>query len=110
MSSVVQKSVPDSGSRLQSVLTGTAPYALELTPLQIERAAKGAKSAVTQTKETNPAKRLPLIQQGQRKLNADLPVIPIAWTGKYRAHAKFIRITGASTGTQLLGWHRLEKG
>jgi peptide/nickel transport system substrate-binding protein len=52
---IIQDGIDDSGSRLQLLLSGTADYAEELTPLQLDRVARHPKTAVTNFTSTRVA-------------------------------------------------------
>jgi peptide/nickel transport system substrate-binding protein len=58
-------------------------------------------------KTANGRTRAAAIREGQKIVMRDLPIFPLAWTGKDYAHAKFLHLPKAHTGSGIPHWQDL---
>jgi peptide/nickel transport system substrate-binding protein len=56
--------------------------------------------------DPDPAKRDQAIKDGQRLYMEQLPIIPLAWTGKDHAHSSNVSITLSNTANGLIRWNQ----
>ncbi len=56
--------------------------------------------------DPDPAKRDQAIKDGQKLYMEQLPIIPLAWTGKDHAHSKNVSITLSNTANGLIRWNQ----